>query len=98
MSQFLEDMQYKLRTSSSSLAIATLKFAVGAFLGLTFALVFSRIFSIGDFSFALIILVTASLFVRLVRAWNLVSLAIFTFICALVGLLLRMYIMMAPGA
>lgn len=98
MSQFLEDMQYKLKTSSSSLVIGSFKFCVGLFLGLTFALIFQRAFDLGDFSFALIIITTAGIFVRVARPWTLISLMIFTFICVLVGVILRMYIQLAPGA
>lgn len=98
MSQFLEDMQYKLKSSSTSAVMWSVKVVVGLFLGLTLALITERIFGFGDFSFALVIITTAALFVRIARLWNLASVAVFTLICVLVGALLRMYIKLAPGA
>lgn len=98
MSQFLEDMQFKIKSSSSNLIMWSLKTAVGLCLGLTFALILERVFEFGDFSFALIMITTAALFVRVAKVWTLVSLAVFSLICVLVGALLRMYIMLAPGA
>ena len=98
MSEFIESMQFKIKNSSTSILLTSAKLAVGLFLGLTFALVAQRLFGLGDFSFALIIIVTAGLFSRLVKAWTFISLGIFAFICVLVALLLKMYILVAPGA
>ncbi len=98
MGQFIEDMQYRIKTSSSSIAISCLKIAVGAFLGLTLSLIGERIVQYGDFAFYFVIVATTLAFLKLAKAWRPVSVLVFVLVCVLLGLLLRMYIVLAPGA
>ena len=98
MGQFIEDIQYKLKTSSSSLMLVTVKLLVGFILGLTFALIGERIMGYGTFSFALIIITSLAAFYRVARPWKWSGVFIFALICVLIGLLLKMYIQLAPGA
>jgi hypothetical protein len=98
MAQFIEDLQVKLKNSSSNLALVLLKVFIGGVLGLVFSLVGQQIAGYGDFAFFLVIIVTLMAFYRISRPWNFVPVLVFSLICVLIGLLLRMYILIAPGA
>lgn len=97
MGQFITDMQYKIKTSSTSLITFILKTITGAFLGLTLALIGQEMLGYGTFSFVLFIVVTAGAFLRLAKSWSWIGVLVFNLICVLIGLLLRMYIVIAPG-
>jgi galactitol-specific phosphotransferase system IIC component len=98
MSQFIEDMQIRFKNSSSSVALVSSKLFVGFILGLTFSIIGQQIFHYGDFSVMSVIAVTMALFYRISKAWRFAPLLVFALICVLIGLLLRMYIMIAPGS
>jgi hypothetical protein len=98
MGQFIENLQYKLKTSSSSLFLTVTKIFVGLLIGLTFALIGQTILDYGQFSFFLVIISLASAFYRVARGWKWSYLLSFSLICVLLGLLLKMYIQIAPGA
>lgn len=98
MPQFIEDLQVRLKNSSSNFALIFLKLFIGFMLGLVFSLVGQQIARYGEFAFFLIIVVTMMAFYRVARAWRFVPVLVFTLICVLIGLLLRMYILIAPGA
>lgn len=98
MAQFIEDLQVKLKSSSSNILLILLKLLIGCTLGLVFSLVGQQISGYGDFAFFLVIIVTAMAFWRVARAWSFVPVLVFALICVLIGLLLRMYILIAPGA
>jgi hypothetical protein len=98
MGQFIEDLQYKIKTSSSSIALVFVKLFVGLILGLTFALIGQQMINYGDLCFLLVTIVVLSAFLRIARAWRWSGVFVFTLVCVLMGLLLKMYIMIAPGA
>ncbi len=98
MGQFIEDLQYKVKTSSGSFLLFLFKLFVGFVLGLTFALIGQEITGYGDFSFVLVIVVTMALFGRIAKKWRLWAVIAFALICVLLGFLIRMYILVAPGA
>jgi hypothetical protein len=98
MAQFIEDLQVKLKGSSSNLLLIILKLFIGSTLGLVFSLVGQQITGYGDFAFFLVIIVTMMTFHRIAKAWQFVPVLVFALICVLIGLLLRMYILVAPGA
>lgn len=98
MGQFLENVQIRIRSSSSSFLVTIYRFLVGGFLGLTLALVFDQMLSFGDFAFTLVIVSTSLIFLKISAAWSGGTVLVFSLFCVLIGLLLRMYIMVAPGA
>lgn len=98
MAQFIEDLQVKLKGSSSNLLLIFLKLLIGCTLGLVFSLVGQQIAGYGDFAFFLVIIATIMTFYRISRSWQFVPVLVFALICVLIGLLLRMYILIAPGA
>lgn len=97
MGQMLENIQYRLKTSSSSLALIFFKLISGLGLGLTAALIGQEIIQYGSFAFVFVIVATVGAFFRVSKHWQFVGVAVFDLICILIGLLLRMYILVAPG-
>ncbi|MGE0762878.1 MAG: hypothetical protein AB7N80_06340 [Bdellovibrionales bacterium] len=97
MGQMLEDLQYRLKTSSSSLALIFFKMISGVALGLTVALIGQEIIDYGNFAFIFVIVATTGAFFRVAKKWQFIGVAVFDLICVLIGLLLRMYILVAPG-
>ena|SRR5690606_20890846 len=98
MGQFMEDLQYRIKSTSGSLGVMTLKLFVGFMLGLTFALIGQQMVGYGTFSFFLVIVSSMAAFYRIARPWRFAGVLVFALVCVLVGLLLKMYILMAPGA
>lgn len=97
MSQFIDNLQVKFKTTTTSLSLVVCKLFVGFVLGLTFSIIGQQVFSYGEVSLLFVILVSMATFYRLSKSWNFVPLLVFSLICVLIGLLLRMYIMIAPG-
>ena len=95
--EMLGNLQYKLKGASAGFLIASYRLLFGAFLGLTFALIGERVVEYGGLSFTFVMVVTCLVFFRLSRPWKLSTIMIFSLISILVGLLLRLYIQVAPG-
>jgi hypothetical protein len=98
MSDFLQNVQYRLKTSSRDILVFGYRLATGLFLGLTLSLIFQEMMSYGAFSFVFVMLSVALAFLRISKGWSALMISIFNLICVLVGLLIRMYILIAPGA
>lgn len=96
MSQFAGNVQSGVKRSSSSLLNTTLKVITALVLGLVFALVGSELFHYGQFLFTFVLLVVAGVTFRVVRNFSLGQVLLFDLFCVLVGLVLRMYILIAP--
>lgn len=98
MSQLLEDLHYRFKSSSTSMALLSFRLVSGMFMGLTLALIFEEIIKYGLLAFVFVIVVTTMSFMRVSKGWNFVGVLVFNLICVLIGLLLHLYILMAPGA
>lgn len=98
MSQFLEDLQYKIKTSSSSLLLFSFRALIGSILGLTFALIGEQMTDYGTLAFLLVIASTMGAFYKISQSWKWAHCFIFALICVLVAMLLQMYVQVAPGA
>lgn len=83
---------------SRSLWLFTLKFLTGLVLGTTFSLVFRTSLGYGDLVFMTIIVLVTMLFLHFSRNWKFTTTIVFDLFCVLFVLLLRMYILIAPGA
>lgn len=97
VANMIEELQYRLKTSSTSLALLTFKVISGAAIGLTFALIGEEIVGYGTFSFLFVIVTMTGAFLKVTRSLQFVGVAAIDLICVLIGLLLRMYILVAPG-
>ncbi len=74
------------------------KLFVGSVLGLTFALIGEQMVGFGTLGFILVIVSTVATYLRIARSWKFVHVGIFSLICVLLAVLLKMYIQVAPGA
>ena len=98
MAQFVENMQQTFKKTSSSVALMSCKVLTGIFLGLTFTLIFQEIFDYGNLLFTFVLVLVTGAFVKIGKSWNWKTLLTFNLICVLIGLLLRLYVLVAPGA
>ena len=98
MGHTMQNVGLKLKNTSSGLFTFAVRVVSGGILGLTLSLIGQEVFAYGTFSFLFVLFVGLGLFLRWSRRWSLARVLVFDLICVLVGLLLRMYVLVAPGA
>lgn len=98
MANIIANVQDRFRTSTNAVAILGFKVFSGFLVGLTLALIGQEVIRYGVISFVLVVLVVTASILRVAKAWSWAHVFIFDLICVLLGLLLRMYILIAPGA
>lgn len=102
MGEMVGRMQSHLKKSSGDFLLFFVKMVSGAVLGLTFALIMQEALGKADnenlLAFFFVIIVTTAAFLRISKAWGFTALLVFDLICILIGMVLRLYIMVAPGA
>lgn len=97
MASLISNIQDRVKVSTNIVALLMFKALSGFMVGLTFALIGDQIIDYGWFSFTLVIVVTMGVLLKLTKSWTWTHVFIFDLICVLIGLLLRMYILIAPG-
>src|ERR1700754_4512389 len=97
MAEYIGDLQDRVKTSSLTIVLWVVKVFVALFFGLTLSLIGDHVLDYGWFSFILMLVTFTVLLIRLMKSWSWGYVAIFCLICVLIGLLLRMYILIAPG-
>ena len=101
MDGFVGRTQERLVGGFNGMLTLFVKLATGFTLGLTFGLVILELFGYraGEGNLALIfsMLVVWGLFWRVSRRWSLTGVLVFDLICVLLGLLLRLYVVVAPN-
>lgn len=80
-----------------SFFLLSCKIVSGLVLGLTFSLVGQEVFQYGPLLFGFVIVAITSVFYRLSKSWGPIGLLIFDLLCILAALLIRMYVVVAPG-
>lgn len=98
MSEIIGGLNQKIKSSSSSLTLFTIKASSGLIIGLTFAIVGQEMIGYGSFAFFFVLFSMAGAFLKISKKWRFFGVFIFNLICVLVALLLRMYVIIAPGA
>ncbi len=98
MGEFIYNVQTKLKTSSTNLVLFFFKLLTGLFVGMSLAIIGHAIIGYGDWSFWLVLVAVTAVFLRVSKPWGAWGVVIFNLIVFLVGLLLRLYIQIAPGA
>lgn len=98
MGQFVEKVQYRFKNSSFSFLTFAVKLFSGMVLGLTLSLIGQEIIGYQDFAFFFVIVLFTGVFLKIAKKWQLLGVVIFDVFCILIGTLLKMYIMIAPGA
>ena len=97
VSQFGQGLQTGVKNGSMSLGLFFFKLLTGLVIGLTFSLVGREIFQYENFMFVFVIISVTGIFVRTARSWTPWVLITFDVIAVLVAMLMRMYILIAPG-
>jgi hypothetical protein len=97
MTKFINNVQVRIKTTSSTAALFMFRMISGLFVGLVLALIGEEIIGYGALSFVLILLVMTGVVLRVSKKWSWISMLIFNLVCVLLGLCLRMYILIAPG-
>lgn len=97
MSELLQQFQLKVRVTGSGLLVFTARLISGMILGLTVALVGQEATGYGAVSFWFVLIAVATGFVRISRSWTGSGVLIFDLVAVLMALVLRMYILIAPG-
>lgn len=93
----LKGVQDKLRDSSAGLGLVAIKAATGLFVGLTFALIFRQLMEVGSFLFIFVIVFFGVVFLKISQKWKFSGVLLFDLFCVMTAMLLRMYILIAPG-
>lgn len=90
-------LKENIKSKTQIFTLYFLKVLSGLTIGLTISLALQEIMKFGQLSFLFVILVFTAVFVKMSKNWGFVPLLIFDLICVLVAMLLRMYIVIAPG-
>lgn len=97
MGSLIDNVQDRFRASTNAIALFLFKSATGLIIGLTIGLIGQELVGYGWISLLLVTLVVGASVVRVTRFWNWTHMLIFNLICVLIGMVLRMYILIAPG-
>lgn len=89
--------QQSIKAKAIEMVITMIRWASGLTIGLTLSLIFQEILGYEQFVFIFVLLTAHFLFLKISKSWSLVFLLVFDLICMLVAMLLRMYILVAPG-
>ena len=98
MGEFIQNVQIKFKQSSAGVFTLLFRLFTGFMLGLTFTLAGQEIFGYNTFSFWLVVVCIGGVFLKISNRWSFGGVLIFNLVCVLVGMLLRMYVVFAPGS
>lgn len=90
-------MSTNAKLGLQNLLLIFCKIISGLILGLTFSLIGQQVFQYGPLLFSFVILAVTSVFYRISKSWGTIGLLIFDLLCVLAALLIRMYVVVAPG-
>jgi hypothetical protein len=93
----IKKMHMTLKDSSRSLSLVIAKILSGALIGLTLALILRGFLTLSHFSFTFVIVAMTGAFMKLSQKWKMTGVILFNLFCVMTALLLRMYILIAPG-
>ncbi len=102
MSEFASRLQGNIKKSSQDLLTFAVKLFSGSIIALAISLVvqemLGKVNNEINMSFLFVFFVVLLSFLKIVQKWTVTSVLIFDLIFVLVGMVLRLYIMTAPGA
>ena len=93
----ISKMQGRLKESSKSFGLFMAKLISGMILGLTLALILQGFTGLANFGFIFVIVAMTGAFVKLSQKWKFSGVLLFNLFCVMTAMLLRMYILIAPG-
>jgi hypothetical protein len=97
MNDIIDSFQNKMKSGTSGLFSMLIRLALGGFLGLTFAILTDSVADLGRWSFVFLVVTITAVVMRLTRTWRVSATLIFLLFVILMGTLLRMYVLWAPG-
>lgn len=97
MGQLIDNVNQRIKTSINEVALVLFRLFSGVFLGFTLSMIAQEMMDFGTISFVFVTIAIIFLFMKLSKQWTAVHVLVFDLICVLIGLLLRMYILIAPG-
>ena len=97
MANLIGDLHNGVKQTSGHISVFILKVFSSFMVAVTVALIFQEMIGFGTFSFVLIGVTLLLGLVKMMKNWSLTSVLVFDLICILVALLLRVYILVAPG-
>jgi hypothetical protein len=101
MGEMVGNMQTHIRKTSSDILLFALKLASGLVIGLTLGLIMQEVLGKAEgenvIAFVFVILVTTGAFMRIAKTWGLTAVLVFDLVSVLAGMILKLYIMVAPG-
>lgn len=98
MGQIFSQVQYQFKKTSTNIFHFILRFFSGFFIGLVFSFVGQEIMEYGHFLFLIVIAIVIGVFLRISKKWSFLTIILFDLLFILLGALLKMYIVMAPGS
>lgn len=93
----IKKMQGRIKESSKGVGLLSVKLISGFFLGLTLALIVKQITHAGNFGFIFMIICMIGVFIKMSQSWKFTGVLLFNLFCVMTAMLLRMYILVAPG-
>lgn len=96
LGQMVQQLQTGAKTTSVGIFSAFLKIVSALFIALTVSIAAQELIQFGNFSFVLLMTLTTGLILRSIWSLSLVGVLVFDLICVLLGMLFRMYLLMAP--
>jgi len=96
VNQFVGSIQTGAKNTSVTTFSLFIKGATAFLVALTLAMIGQELMNYGTFSFVFVMVVVIGVLARIMSKWSIGAVLIFDLICALVALLLRMYILVAP--
>ena len=97
MGQLIQNVQDQMRQSTQSFGLFVLRLISGLFVGLVLTIAGEVAVGYETLGFFFVLIVFLGAFLRISRGWSFGGLMIFNLVCVLIGLLLRMYVLIAPG-
>ncbi len=102
MSEFVNRVHGGIKKSTEELITFAVKFISGSVMALAISLVVQELLGKPvnevNLSFLFVFFVVLLSFIKIAKKWTITSVLIFDLIFVLVGMVLRLYIMTAPGA
>ena len=102
MSEFASRLQGNIKKSSQDLLTFAVKLLSGSIIALAISLVvqemLGKVNNEINMSFLFVFFIGLLSFLKIVQKWTVTSVLIFDLIFVLIGMVLRLYIMTAPGA
>lgn len=93
----IQNMQVRIKKTSQSFFVVLFRLISGLALGLTLAIAGQEAFGYTSLGFWFVTVLFLTVFLKVSSKWGFGHLIVYNLVCVLLGLLLRMYVLIAPG-